>query len=115
LLHPASVSDLTGKENEMSRYEKAAIPEELTPEAIQTEVERILASEKFARSKRLRTLLRFTVAQTLQGNADMLKEYVIGTEVLKKPDSYDPRRPAGDRISKREIRSQIPAPGSTAN
>ena len=56
----------------MSRYEKVAIPEELTPEAIQTEVERILASEKFARSKRLRTLLRFTVAQTLQGNADML-------------------------------------------
>ena len=41
----------------MSRYEKTAIPEELTPEAIQTEVERILASEKFARSKRLRTLL----------------------------------------------------------
>ena len=34
----------------MSRYEKVAIPEELTPEAIHTEVERILASEKFARS-----------------------------------------------------------------
>ena len=91
----------------MSRYEKVAIPEELTPEAIQTEVERILASEKFARSKRLRTLLRFTVAQTLQGNADMLKEYVIGTEVLKKPDSYDPRSDSLVRVLASRLRVKL--------
>jgi tetratricopeptide (TPR) repeat protein len=91
----------------MSRYEKATIPEELTPEAIQTEVERILASEKFARSKRLRSLLRFTVAQTLQGNADMLKEYVIGTEVLKKPDSYDPRSDSLVRVLASRLRVKL--------
>jgi tetratricopeptide (TPR) repeat protein len=91
----------------MSRYEKGVIPEELTPEAIQTEVERILASEKFARSKRLRTLLRFTVAQTLQGNADMLKEYVIGTEVLKKPDSYDPRSDSLVRVLASRLRVKL--------
>jgi len=91
----------------MSRYEKAVIPEELTPDAIQTEVERILASEKFARSKRLRSLLRFTVAQTLQGNADMLKEYVIGTEVLKKPDSYDPRSDSLVRVLASRLRVKL--------
>lgn len=91
----------------MSRYEKATIPEELTPEAIQNEVERILASEKFARSKRLRSLLRFTVAQTLQGNADMLKEYVIGTEVLKKPDSYDPRSDSLVRVLASRLRVKL--------
>jgi tetratricopeptide (TPR) repeat protein len=91
----------------MSRYEKAVIPEELTPEAIQNEVERILASEKFARSKRLRSLLRFTVAQTLQGNADMLKEYVIGTEVLKKPDSYDPRSDSLVRVLASRLRVKL--------
>lgn len=91
----------------MSRYEKSTIPEELTPEAIQTEVERILASEKFARSKRLRSLLRFTVAQTLQGNADMLKEYVIGTEVLKKPDSYDPRSDSLVRVLASRLRVKL--------
>jgi len=91
----------------MSRYEKATIPEELTPEAIQSEVERILASEKFARSKRLRSLLRFTVAQTLQGNADMLKEYVIGTEVLKKPDSYDPRSDSLVRVLASRLRVKL--------
>ena len=91
----------------MSRYEKPTIPEELTPEAIQAEVERILTSEKFARSKRLRTLLRFTVVQTLQGNADMLKEYVIGTEVLKKPDSYDPRSDSLVRVLASRLRVKL--------
>jgi len=92
----------------MSRYDKLPkIVEELSPEAIQSEVERILASEKFARSKRLRSLLRFTVAQTLQGNADTLKEYVIGTEVLKKPDSYDPRSDSLVRVLASRLRVKL--------
>jgi tetratricopeptide (TPR) repeat protein len=91
----------------MSRYEKVTTLEELSPEAIQSEVERILASEKFARSKRLRSLLRFTVAQTLQGNADTLKEYVIGTEVLKKPDSYDPRSDSLVRVLASRLRVKL--------
>jgi tetratricopeptide (TPR) repeat protein len=91
----------------MSRYEKVQSIEELSPEAIQSEVERILASEKFARSKRLRSLLRFTVSQTLQGNADTLKEYVIGTEVLKKPDSYDPRSDSLVRVLASRLRVKL--------
>jgi len=92
----------------MSRYDKLPkIVDDLSPEAIQSEVERILASEKFARSKRLRSLLRFTVAQTLQGNADTLKEYVIGTEVLKKPDSYDPRSDSLVRVLASRLRVKL--------
>src|SRR5579883_85656 len=91
----------------MSRYDKTEALQELSPEAIQSEVERILASEKFARSKRLRSLLRFTVAQTLQGNADILKEYVIGTEVLKKPDSYDPRSDSLVRVLASRLRVKL--------
>jgi Tfp pilus assembly protein PilF len=91
----------------MSRYDKSEVYQELSPEAIQSEVERILASEKFARSKRLRSLLRFTVAQTLQGNAETLKEYVIGTEVLKKPDSYDPRSDSLVRVLASRLRVKL--------
>jgi len=91
----------------MSRYDKPEALQDLSPEAIQSEVERILASEKFARSKRLRSLLRFTVAQTLQGNADTLKEYVIGTEVLKKPDSYDPRSDSLVRVLASRLRVKL--------
>jgi tetratricopeptide (TPR) repeat protein len=91
----------------MKRYDEPLVLDELSPDAIQNEVERILASDKFARSKRLRSLLRFTVTQTLQGNADTLKEYVIGTEVLKKPDSYDPRRDSLVRVLASRLRVKL--------
>ncbi len=91
----------------MKRYEEEPIAQDLSPEAVQSEVERILASDKFARSKRLRSLLRFTVNQTLEGHADSLKEYVIGTEVLKKPDSYDPRRDSLVRVLASRLRVKL--------
>src|SRR5579883_924905 len=91
----------------MKRHEDEEISNELSPEAVQNQVERILGSEKFARSKRLRSLLRFTVQQTLQGHADTLKEYVIGTEVLKKPDSYDPRRDSLVRVLASRLRVKL--------
>lgn len=91
----------------MKRYIDEPIAQELSPEAVQSEVERILASDKFARSKRLRSLLRFTVNQTLQGHADTLKEYVIGTEVLKKPDTYDPRRDSLVRVLASRLRVKL--------
>ena len=91
----------------MKRYEQPDVTSELSPEAVQNQVERILGSEKFARSKRLRSLLRFTVQQTLQGHADMLKEYVIGTEVLKKPETYDPRRDSLVRVLASRLRVKL--------
>jgi Tetratricopeptide repeat len=91
----------------VKRYDPASPPVDLSPEAVQNEVNRILASEKFARSKRLRSLLRFTVNQTLQGNADSLKEYVIGTEVLNKPETYDPRRDSLVRVLASRLRLKL--------
>ncbi|HLX42189.1 MAG TPA: hypothetical protein VKR43_02090 [Bryobacteraceae bacterium] len=87
--------------------EKSVIGAELSEEAIQTELDRILASAKFARSKRLRSLLSFTVTQTLQGNAGTLKEYVIGTEVLEKPDTYDPRNDSLVRVLANRLRGKL--------
>jgi Tfp pilus assembly protein PilF len=94
-------------ENPVKRFEDDPIADELSPEAVQNQVERILGSEKFARSKRLRSLLRFTVNQTLQGHADTLKEYVIGTEVLKKPETYDPRRDSLVRVLASRLRVKL--------
>lgn len=91
----------------MSRYEGFSLSDDLSPEAIQAEVERILTSEKFSRSARLRSLLRFTVTQTLQGNANVLKEYVIGTEVLNKPESYDPRSDSLVRVLASRLRVKL--------
>ncbi len=91
----------------MKRYDEEPMSNDLSPEAVQNQVERILGSEKFARSKRLRSLLRFTVMQTLQGHADTLKEYVIGTEVLKKPETYDPRRDSLVRVLASRLRVKL--------
>jgi hypothetical protein len=91
----------------ISPYDSQQAGDALSPEAIQSEVERILASDKFARSKRLRSLLRFTVTQTLQGNAQSLKEYVIGTEVLKKPETYDPRSDSLVRVLASRLRLRL--------
>jgi tetratricopeptide (TPR) repeat protein len=52
-------------------------------------------------------LLRFTVNQTLQGNADSLKDYVIGTEVLNKPETYDPRRDSLVRVLASRLRLKL--------
>jgi hypothetical protein len=44
----------------------------------------------FIQSARLGRFLRFTVERTLAGEGDMLKEYLIGTEVYDRPSSYGP-------------------------
>jgi len=88
-------------------YQDSAEDVELSRDAVQGELERILASAKFARAKRLRSLLRFTVTQTLQGNADSLKEYVIGTEVLDKPETYDPRNDSLVRVLANRLRGKL--------
>jgi hypothetical protein len=81
--------------------------DDVSPELVEGEVQRILSSDKFARSNRLRSLLRFTVTQALQGNADTLKEYVIGTEVLKKSESYDPRSDSLVRVLASRLRAKL--------
>ncbi len=91
----------------MKRDDSPLIPEPFSSEAVQNELARILADQKFLRSKKLRRLLQFTVEQTLQGNADALKEYIIGTEVLNKPGTYDPRRDSLVRVMASRLRAKL--------
>src|SRR5262249_20190527 len=49
-----------------------------------------MESPIFAQSDRLARFLRFTVETTLAGNADVLKEYLIGTEVYDRKPRYHP-------------------------
>ena len=60
-------------------------------EAVRAQLERILASSTFVRSRRLGRFLRFTVEQTLAGRQSALKEYLVGVEVFDKTESFDPR------------------------
>lgn len=75
--------------------------------AIRTQLRRIVESETFARSERMRSFLRFTVQQALEGKADRLKEYVIGVEVYRKPETLDPRYDPIVRVEAARLRSKL--------
>jgi len=71
------------------------------------QVDRILASETLRGSEVLRHLLRFLANKTFAGEADQLKEYVIGLDALGKPPDYDPRRDAAVRLQASRLRQKL--------
>lgn len=80
---------------------------EISEEAIRDALSRILESSIFAQSRRLSRFLRFTVETTLAGQEEMLKEYVIGTEVYDRPPSYHPSEDSIVRSEARRLRSKL--------
>lgn len=78
-----------------------------TPAEIRGELDRILASEVFANADRLSRFLRYVVNRALAGEADRLKEYVIGTEVFDRGEQYDPRLDSIVRVEAGRLRSKL--------
>jgi hypothetical protein len=79
----------------------------LSEEAIRDELSRILESSMFIQSDRLGRFLRFTVETTLAGKAQMLKEYLIGTEVYDRQASYHPSEDSIVRSEARRLRQKL--------
>ena len=80
---------------------------QLTAEAVQEQVERILASPGFVKADRLRRFLRFTVEASLRGEQDSIKEFLIGREVFDRDGSYDPRLDPIVRVEARRLRARL--------
>jgi len=59
--------------------------------SVRGELARILVSQCFATSERMRALIEYLVNQTLDGRADRLKEYTIAVEVFGRGKDFDPR------------------------
>src|SRR5262245_26455113 len=74
---------------------------------IRLQVDRITASAVFAGSDRMSRLLRYLVDRTLAGEADQLKEYVLGVEVFDRDQRYDPRIDSIVRVEARRLRSKL--------
>ena len=79
------------------------------PHAVREQLERIVSSKHFARSRRLRRFLHFTVEHVLAGTADQLKEYLIGTVVFDRRSDYDPRIDPIVRVEARRLRKRLQA------
>ena len=79
----------------------------LSEQAIREQLRKLLTSQIFAKSERLRRFLRFTVDQVLAGKQDELKEYVIGVEVYDRRSTYDPTVDSIVRSEARRLRGKL--------
>ena len=74
---------------------------------VRAELDRILASEVFARSERLSSFLRFIVERTLSGDAESLKEQVIAIELYGKDPAFDTAADPIVRVDARRLRDKL--------
>src|SRR5262252_8739387 len=74
--------------------------------AVRRQLERTLASAKFARNERLSRFLRFVVERHLEGRDDELKESVIALEVFGNRD-YDPNQDSIVRTEAGRLRARL--------
>jgi hypothetical protein len=79
----------------------------LQPTVIREQLERILYSSFFRRSKAYTAFLRHSVEQVLAGQSSSLKERTIGTEVFSRPPDYDTGVDHVVRSAAGEIRKRL--------
>src|SRR3984957_19762931 len=68
---------------------------------------RILSSNPFQKSNRLRDLLQYIAEQTLHGNAHELTEQHIGNALFHKPSDYSPIEDSSVRVHVRQLRLKL--------
>ena len=83
------------------------ITDTISEDAIRDALTRIVESSMFVQSERLCRFLRFTVDTTLAGDAEMLKEYLIGTEVYGRKPPYHPGADSIVRSEARRLRGKL--------
>jgi hypothetical protein len=80
---------------------------DVSHQAIREQLLRMLDSPIFMHSRRLSRFLRFTVETTLAGQAAILKEYLIGTEVYDRKPPYNPSDDSIVRSEARRLRNKL--------
>src|ERR1700722_17214728 len=81
--------------------------ENLSEQEVRTELDRLLRSGLFLKSDRLPRFLPVAMENALAGNTDLLKEYVIGTEVYDRKPPYHPSQDSIVRTEARRLRSKL--------
>ncbi len=81
--------------------------EDITEQEVRAELDRLLQSALFLQSDRLARFLRFAIENALSGNTDLLKEYVIGTEVYDRKPPYHPSQDSIVRTEARRLRAKL--------
>jgi serine/threonine-protein kinase len=76
-------------------------------EAICSQLEKVLSSSGFVRNERLSGFLRFVIEEELAGNADQIKESIIGVEVFGRQPDYDVRQDSAVRTEAGKLRARL--------
>lgn len=79
----------------------------LSPQAVERQLSKMVASNILARSKQLCRFLRFVVEETLHGHAETLKESRIGTIVFRRGELFNPGIDPIVRVQARRLRSKV--------
>jgi TolB-like protein/Tfp pilus assembly protein PilF len=82
-------------------------PNGISRGGILEQLARIMLSKAFQGSERSVRLLKFLVEHAANGPAGRVKEYTLGTEVLGKPSSFDPRTDTIVRAEISRLRSRL--------
>ena len=77
------------------------------PNAVRTQLDRILASPDFSGAARISAFLRFVVEEALEGRADRLKGYAVGLEVFGRDESFDPQTDPVVRVEAGRLRRRL--------
>lgn len=76
-------------------------------EAVQKQLNRLIKSPIFSRSKELCRFLHFAVHQKLRNRSVRLKEYLIGVAVFDRGESFNPGTDPIVRVQARRLRSKL--------
>jgi len=76
-------------------------------ELVRKELAAVCADPLFSETTRMKRFLRYVVEQTLQGNANRLKGYVIGVEVFDRPEDFDPQSDTIVRVQAGQLRRRL--------
>jgi tetratricopeptide (TPR) repeat protein len=76
---------------------------------VRRELERIVASSRFASAERNSRFLRFVVDKQLAGQGGEIKEIVIATEVYGRSSGYDPKVDSVVRVEASRLRAKLKA------
>lgn len=78
-----------------------------SPAELGAALDRVLSSDPFVRSERMKAFLRFVVSETVEGRGSELKEQLIGHRVFGRDGSYDSGADPVVRVEARRLRSKL--------
>jgi Tol biopolymer transport system component len=99
----------------INRAQSQASSRALSPSEIRTQLEKVLASDVFARSERLSSLLQYVVEKTLEGSQHVLKEQTIAEEFLRRGPLESGAADPIVRVEARRLRDKLREYYATAN